>query len=111
MEKEQILIDGQYFRVCNLHKIVEKAPEQLETSFLPISEGVVVEEKLEGFEYPAYVPIVKIKWVVDKPVYEDVAFRTLDVLDDFDNARKIAEFANCVAFAKNVLIDLFEDKE
>lgn len=111
MEKEQILVDGRYFRVCNIHKIVETTSGQLEFSFLPVSEGVVVEEKLADLEYPAYVPLVKIKWVANKPVYEDIAFRTLDVLDDFDNARKIAEFANCIDFARNLLVDLFEDNE
>lgn len=102
----EILVDGTWFRVCGLRRIVRGHLENV-----PLREGMVVQQKVlnkdKGEVEYENVCFIKPYELCDVPlVYlEDFNFKTVEILDT-TNMLLIQEYRHCVDFAKNAVLDI-----
>ena len=107
---ERALVDGRYFRVMPIAKVVgidENADPKLVIEDQKLTAGLAIEKRLADDSYYVVAFVRPINGTV---TFEDVAFRTIDCLD-VTNPLIIEEFKNCVEFARQTLYDLLENEE
>ena len=98
---------GEYFRVCNVSRLygICDDGETIKMGHVPETEALAIEEKLINGHY---MVVAFIRWDDHEsyPKYEDVGFRTIDLLTRSQEV--LLEFWNCVNFAKEKMFELHE---
>ena len=97
------LVCGNYYRVVSVTRLKDISNWQVE--YLPISEALAVEEKLDDND--SYYVVNFLNWDKTKKtvILEDVDCRTIDTLEDIEEKR-VREYHNCLSFARQALIDM-----
>lgn len=117
--KFEVLVQGKYYRVTNITRLtkVKQLTKDLEFKFVNLlpEEGLNVEEKCEDGNYIVVNTLYYNKQNKDVEL-TDIACRSIDVLnyqdDDMETYfERTQEYCNCLAFAKNALLDIWENKE
>lgn len=100
--KLEALVEGDYFRVSPISKVVGIYKDSLLIETEPLYYGLAIEKKVCDY----YITIAFIKPGKDDEdvILEDVLFRSTTELDP----ENIEEYQNCVEFAKNALKDILE---
>ena len=112
--KFEVLVQGKYYRVTNITRLtkVKQLTKDLEFKFVNLlpEEGLNVEEKCEDGNYIVVNTLYYNKQNKDVEL-TDIACRSIDVLnyqdDDMETYfERTQEYCNCLAFAKNALLDI-----
>ena len=114
----KILVEGDYFRVCNIARLnsILNNPLEFNIENLQLKEGLAIEEKQSDGTF-IVINFLTYKKDFDKVYLDDVYCRSIDVLKYKEKNiktyfKRIQEYANCLEFAKKVLIDIHnEEKE
>lgn len=117
--KFEVLVEGKYYRVTNITKLtkVKQLTKDLDFKFVNLlpEEGLNVEEKCDNDHY---IVVNTLYYNKEKKYVEltDIACRSIDVLNYQDEDietyfERTQEYCNCLTFAKNALIDIWENKE
>ena len=117
--KFEVLVQGKYYRVTNITRLtkVKQLTKDLEFKFVNLlpEEGLNVEKKCEDDNYIVVNTLYYNKQNKDVEL-TDIACRSIDVLnyqdDDMETYfERTQEYCNCLTFAKNALLDMWENKE
>ena len=109
--KSATLMQGEFFRVQTISKFVRMMHGSIIVTSLDANEGLGIEQRLDDEHYYV-VGFVTPDREKHRVIYEDVAFRFLAVLSrGYDDPHFIAEFRDCVEFAKNTLQDILDKEE
>ena len=108
----KILVEGDYFRVCNIARLnsILNNPLEFNIENLQLKEGLAIEEKQSDGTFTV-INFLTYKKDFDKVYLDDVYCRSIDVLKYKEKNiktyfKRIQEYANCLEFAKKVLIDI-----
>ena len=108
----KILVEGDYFRVCNIARLnsILNNPLEFNIENLQLKEGLAIEEKQSDGTF-IVINFLTYKKDFDKVYLDDVYCRSIDVLKYKEKNiktyfKRIQEYANCLEFAKKVLIDI-----
>lgn len=109
----KVLIEGQYYRVTNISKLIGvNDEEKLVIDNLPLLKGLAIEEKLNDESYQVVNNCVWDK-CNKKVILEDFNFNAIDSLDPMkrDNVTesKMSEYISTIQFARQTLLDIHED--
>lgn len=108
----KILVEGDYFRVCNITRLnsILNNPLEFNIENLQLKEGLAIEEKQSDGTF-IVINFLTYKKDFDKVYLDDVYCRSIDVLKYKEKNiktyfKRIQEYANCLEFAKKALIDI-----
>ena len=109
----KVLIEGQYYRVTNISRLVGvNEEEKLVINNLPLSKGLAIEEKMNDDSYQVVNNCVWDKFN-KKVILENFNFNAIDSLDPMkrDNVTesKMSEYISTIQFARQTLLDIHED--
>lgn len=114
-ENSMILVEGERYRVTTILKLLGFNGDKLEVESEPIEEGLNIEEKLPNGNYRV---IISVAYDVEErePYLAGVDELGVEILRNLVNEVKdpvkivsyIEEYLNCIDFAKQTLIDIYE---
>ncbi len=113
------LVEGKYFRVCQISKVTSIDNGIITIITCGIKDGLAIEKRCKDKEHYYVVAFVRKDDAQNDAqndaqiVLEDVAFRTIDIIDDSmsieDSWEMMHEYRNCVEFAKHTLEDILNE--
>lgn len=112
-EKFQVLLQGERYRVSNITKVCKVNDDGLSVKNMPLKYGLNVEQKLDNGSY--YV-VITVYYDPEEELsvrYDNCGYRLIDTLrdaykgvDPVKGMEYVEEFANCLEFARDTVIDL-----
>lgn len=113
----KILVEGDYFRVCNIVRLdsILHNPFELNIEKLQLKQGLAIEEKQDD---ETFIVINNLYYDKDKEevLLSDVCCRSIDTLKYKEKNikayfKRIQEYVNCLEFARKVLIDIYNKEK
>ena len=104
------LVEGKYFRVHQIEKIVDINENGVVTELRPIYHGLAIERKQDDCYY--VVSHVRLGFTNSVELL-NVEFRPIEIIDESmsmeDFWEMMQEYRNCVEFAKHTLEDILNE--
>lgn len=113
----KILVEGDYFRVCNIARLdsILNNPLELNIENLQLKEGLAIEEKQDD---GTFIVINNLYYdeAKEEVLLSDVCCRSIDTLKYKETNikayfKRIQEYVNCLEFARKVLIDIYNKEK
>ena len=112
-EKFQVLLQGERYRVTNITKVCKVTDKGLSAKNMPPEYGLNVEQKLDNGSYHVVITVYYDPNEELMVRYDNCGYRLIETLrdaykgvDPIKGMEYVEEFANCLEFARDTVIDL-----